>query len=65
MTLAIVTAVGTLLSLAFGIYKWIRRMKREERRIADEAQKQFDEGIASGDTSLITAAFSRMRKLKS
>ena len=64
MGIGIVTAIGGLISLLVGIWKWVKRMKREERRIADEAKAQLDEGIKNNDPSAITAAFDRMRRTK-
>lgn len=64
MAIGIISAIGALLTLLLGIWKWVKRVKREERKIADEAQKQFDEAMAAGDASAITAAFARLRKLR-
>ena len=62
MAVGIIAAIGTLLSLIFAVWRWVKRMKREERRIADEAKAQLDEGIRTNDPSLITAAFDRVRR---
>jgi len=64
MAAGIIAAIGALLSLALGIWRWVKRMKREERRIADECKKELDEGIKNNDPSRITAAFDRMRRNK-
>ena len=64
MGVGIVAAIGTLLALLLAVWNWWMKKQDEKRKLADEAQKMLEDGIAAGDTTLITSAFARLRRLQ-
>jgi hypothetical protein len=59
----ILAVIGLILTCAIGIWKRFSRIRAEKRKLADEAQKEYEEALKSGDTSRITAALARLNRL--
>ena len=60
----ILAIVGMVLTCAIGIWKFVGRLKSQERKQAQKAKEILDEGIKNNDPSSITAGFDRMRRIK-
>jgi len=60
----VITIVGLILSCAIGIWKFVGRLKSNQRKRAKEAKEMMDEGIKNNDPSGITSAFDRVRRIK-
>ena len=56
------TTLGLLLTAAIGIWRFVKRLRSQKRKQAEEARKQFEEGIKNADASSITSALDRLNR---
>jgi len=56
--------IGAALTAAIGIWRFFSSKNRKKRQAADKADQMLKEGIKEGDTSKITAAWDRIRRIK-
>jgi len=62
MAIAILTAIGSILTLAIGIWRWVKRMKRNRRKMAEEGKAKIEKAnTADGSASDILDGFSKLR----
>lgn len=61
MATGIITAICSALALAFGLYKWVKRMKRHKRKMAEEAKKKIEKATGKdGNESDLLDGFSKL-----
>jgi hypothetical protein len=60
----ILTIIASSLTLILGLLAILTRKRAEKNKAIDEAQKMIEEGLENGDTSLITAGFTRLRNIR-
>ena len=61
MAIGIITAIGSILTLAIGIWQWIRRMKRNRRKMAEEGKAKIEKATSKdGSASDLLDGFSKL-----
>lgn len=62
MATGIITAICSLLALALGIWRWIKRMKKHQRKMADEAKEKIEKATSKdGSASDLLDGFNKLR----
>lgn len=56
-------AIGSLLALILGVWKYYSSKRREKKKQVDEAGALFEEGMREKDESKINAALGRLNRL--
>lgn len=62
--MSIVAVIGLILTCAIGIWNWIKRLRSEKRKIADDARKKLDDAKTNSSPSDFVDAFDSMRRLR-
>ena len=61
MIVAICSAIVAVISIFVGLWKYFGRVNAYKRKACDEAKKEYDDAIQSGDISRINAAIGKLR----
>ena len=62
MAIGIIAAIGSLLTLAIGIWRWVKRMKKHERVMAEEGRTKIEKANSdSGSASDLLDGFGKLR----
>lgn len=64
MAMQILVVIGAILTCVIGVWRWIKRIRSEKRKMIDEAQKKYLEAVRDGDTSTATAMLDRINRLR-
>lgn len=54
------TVIGLLLTSAIGIWRFVKKLRNEKKKRAEEAKKMYQEALKSNDISKLNAAIARL-----
>jgi len=60
MAMQILVVLGSLLTLAIGVWKWVKRMKKHRRKMADEGKEKIEKATTDGDASDLLDGFAKL-----
>lgn len=60
-TTSVISVIGLGLTLAIGVFQWLRSAFDTKEQARKNAQKEIEDAIASGDISRINAIIQRLR----
>jgi hypothetical protein len=64
MATQILTIIGSILAIAIGLWKYFGHKNAEKRKQLEQAEKDLEDAKKNNDVSAITAAISRINRLR-
>jgi uncharacterized membrane protein YidH (DUF202 family) len=62
MATGIITAICSILALALGIWRWVKRIKSYRRKMAEEGKAKIEKALsADGSASDLLDGFNKLR----